>query len=70
MTKQRVQWKGLQSGNVGDLFRITVGVRQGCPLVPMLFDIFLEKITEKTLHGLDTVLSTGGRHAVQHAVRG
>ena len=35
----------LFNGSVGNWFRTTVGVRQGCLLSPTLFDIFLERIT-------------------------
>ena len=34
----------LYNGNTGDWFRTTVGVRQGCVLLPTLFNVFLEKI--------------------------
>ena len=33
----------LFNGSIGDWFRTTVGVRQGCILLRCLFDIFLEK---------------------------
>ena len=39
----------LLNGNAGDFFPTTVGVRQGCPLSPVLFNIFLEKIMLKAL---------------------
>ena len=39
----------LMNGNVGDFFPTTVGVRQGCPLSPVLFNISLEKIMQNAL---------------------
>ena len=41
----------LFNGNVGDWFRTTVGVRQGCLLSPTLFNIFLERMMTDALEG-------------------
>ena len=44
----------LLNGNAGDVFRATVGVRQGCQLSPVLFIIFPEKIMQKALTPLNS----------------
>ena len=52
----------LFNGTIGDWFRTTVGVRQGCLLSHTLFNIFLERIMTDALgdHHEGTV-SIGGR---------
>ena len=39
----------LFDGSIGDWFRTTVGVRQGCLLSPTLLNIFLERIMTDAL---------------------
>ena len=39
----------LFNGSIGDWFRTTVGVRQGCLLSPTLFNIFVERIMTDAL---------------------
>ena len=39
----------LFNGSIGDWFRTTVGVQQGCLLSPTLFNIFLERILTDAL---------------------
>ena len=51
----------LLNSDIGEYFKTTVGVRQGCLLSPVLFNIFLEKIMRETLHNFDSTISIGGR---------
>jgi len=49
------------NNSIGDWFRTTVGVRQGCLLSPTLFNIFLERIMADALEGHCGTVSIGGR---------
>ena len=51
----------LLKSQLGELFKTTVGVRQGCLLSPVMFNLFLEKIMHETLHDHHTSISIGGR---------
>ena len=49
------------NGSVGEWFRTTAGVRQGCLLSPTLFNIFLERIMTDALQNHEGSVSIGGR---------
>ncbi|WP_295513885.1 reverse transcriptase domain-containing protein, partial [Thiolapillus sp.] len=51
----------LFNGSIGDWFRTTVGVRQGCLLSPTFFNIFLERIMTDALENHEGTVSIGGR---------
>ena len=50
------------NGSIGEWFRTTVGVRQGCLLSPTLINIFLERIMPDALEEHDGKISIGGRN--------
>ena len=49
------------NSQLGDFFKTTVGVCQGCFLSPILFDLFPEKIMQETLHDYHMSSSISGR---------
>ena len=54
----------LFNGSIGEWFRTTVGVKQGCLLSPTLFNIFLERIMTDALEDHEGTVSTGGRATI------
>ena len=51
----------LHEGEVGQSFRTSVGVRQGCLLSPVPFNLYLENIMQETLHNISGTISINGR---------
>lgn len=51
----------IQNNDIGDWFKTTIGVRQGCLLSPTLFNIYLEKIMTDALDDHVGTVSIGGR---------
>ena len=50
------------NGSIGEWFRTTVGVKQGCLLSPTLFNIFLERIMSDAQEEHVGKVSIGGRN--------
>ena len=51
----------LFDSSIGDWFRTTAGVRQGCLLLPTLFNIFLERIMTDAVEDHEGTVRIGGR---------
>ena len=50
------------NGSIGEWFRTTVGIRQGCLLSPTLVNIYLERIMSDALEEHGGKVSVGGRN--------
>jgi len=50
----------LVGGIMSNPFKTNTGVRQGCPLSPFLFNLFLEQIMAQALDGFEVIVSIGG----------
>ena len=51
----------LLNGNIGDWFRTTVGVQQGCLLSSAFFNVYLERMMTDALEDHEGTVSIGGR---------
>ena len=51
----------LHEGEIGQSFQTSVGVRQGCLLSPVLFNLYLENIMQEALHNFNGMVSISGR---------
>ena len=58
---KQAQSSVILNNNIGEPFSTTVGVRQGCLLSPVLFNLFLENIMREVLDSFDSSVSLGGR---------
>ena len=52
------------NGSIGEWFRTTVGIRQGCLLSPTHLNMFLERIMSDALEEHDGKVSIGGRNII------
>ena len=51
----------LDEGEVGQSFRTSVGVRQGCILSPVVFNLYLKNIMQEAIHNFSGTTSINGR---------
>jgi len=56
-TVAAVKWRG----NVSDWFEVRTGVRQGCVIAPLLFNIFIDYIVREALHDVSSGFRLGYR---------
>ena len=60
----------LFNGSIGDWFRTSVGVRQGCLLSTTLFSIFLKRRMTDAFKDHEGTVSTGGRTIINSRFAG
>ena len=58
----------LFNSSIGDWFRTTVGVRQGCLLSPTLFNVFLDRIMTDALEDHEGAVSIGDEQSPTSAL--
>ena len=62
---EKARSKVLIGNDYSEWFQTSIGVRQGCPLSPTLFNLFLERILSNALDEFDVGVSCAGRRIVE-----